>query len=185
MCLISFIFVLSINRISRFILSAFVHCLLCQEVRWYFLSLILHSSLLSYPFRFASAVFLTSTVCGPWFTRVPDALGPRLFRKSIWCFFTSLRSAKVLVTLFFCSLSVRYLICSIALVPKVVIASVLYFLVLHFVPFVAAILSVFVCKPRVSTCCHLRARKEVLVMSAVRTFLLYSKEASKLRGMWL
>ena len=91
----------------------------------------------------------------------------------------------MLVTLFFCSLSVRYLICSIALVPKVVIVSVLYFLVLHFVPFVAAILSVFVCKPRVSTCCHLRARKEVLVMSAVRTFLLYSKEASKLRGMWL
>ena len=60
-------------------------------------------------------------------------------------------------------MSVRYLICSIALVPKVVIVSVLYFLVLHFVPFVAAILSVFVCKPRVSTCCHLRARKEVLV----------------------
>ena len=59
--------------------------------------------------------------------------------------------------------SVGYLICSIALVPKVVIVSVLYFLVLHFVPFVAAILSVFVCKPRVSTCCHLRARKEVLV----------------------
>ena len=78
-------------------------------------------------------------------------------------FFASLRSAKVLVTLFFCSLSVRYLFCSIALVPKVVIVSVLYFLVLHFVPFVAAILSVFVCKPRVSTCCHLRARKEVLV----------------------
>ena len=96
---------------------------------------------MSYPFRFASAVFSTS----------------------IWCFFASLRSAKVLVTLFFCSLSVRYLICSIALVPKVVIVSVLYFLVLHFVPFVAAILSVFVCKPRVSTCCHLRARKEVLV----------------------
>ena len=64
---------------------------------------------------------------------------------------------------FFCSLSVRYLIYSIALVPKVVIVSVLYFLVLHFVPFVAASLSVFVCKPRVSTCCHLRARKEVLV----------------------
>ena len=59
--------------------------------------------------------------------------------------------------------SVGYLICSVALVPKVVIVSVLYFLVLHFVPFVAAILSVFVCKPRVSTCCHLRARKEVLV----------------------
>ena len=96
---------------------------------------------MSYPFRFASAVFLTS----------------------IWCFFASLRSAKVLVTLFFCSLSVRYLICSIALVPKVVIVSVLYFLVLHFVPFVAAILSVFVCKPRLSTCCHLRTRKEVLV----------------------
>ena len=36
-------------------------------------------------------------------------------------------------------------------------------LVLHFVPFVAAILSVFVCKPRLSTCCHLRTRKEVLV----------------------
>ena len=69
----------------------------------------------------------------------------------------------MLVTLFFGSLSVRYLICSIALVPKVVIVSVLYFLVLHFVPFVAAILSVFVCKPRVSTCCHLRAGKEVLV----------------------
>ena len=96
---------------------------------------------MSYPFRFASAVFLTS----------------------IWCFFASLRSAKVLVTLFFCSLSVRYLICSITLVPKVVIVSVLYFIVLHFVPFVAAILSVFVCKPRVSTCCHLRTRKEVLV----------------------
>ena len=63
----------------------------------------------------------------------------------------------------FCSLSVRYLICSIALVPKVVIVSVLHFLVLHFVPFVAAILSFFVCKPRVSTCCHIRARKEVLV----------------------
>ena len=62
----------------------------------------------------------------------------------------------------FCSLSVRYLICSIALVPKVVI-SVLYFLVLHFVPFVAATLSVFVCQARVSTCCLLRARKEVLV----------------------
>ena len=59
--------------------------------------------------------------------------------------------------------SVGYLICSIALVPKVVIVSVLYFLVLHFVPFFAAILSVFVCKPRESTCCHLRARKEVLV----------------------
>ena len=59
--------------------------------------------------------------------------------------------------------SVGYLICSVALVPKVVIVSVLYFLVLHFVPFFAAILSVFVCKPRVSTCCHLRARKEVLV----------------------
>ena len=96
---------------------------------------------MSYPFRFASAVFLTS----------------------IWCFFASLRSAKVLVTLCFCSLSVRYLICSIALVPKVVIVSVLHFLVLHFVPFVAAILSFFVCKPRVSTCCHIRARKEVLV----------------------
>ena len=96
---------------------------------------------MSYPFRFASAVFSTS----------------------IWCFFASLRSAKVLVTLFFCSLSVRYLICSIALVPKVVIFSVLYFLVLHFVPFVPAIPSVFVCKPRVSTCYHLRARKEVLV----------------------
>ena len=62
----------------------------------------------------------------------------------------------------FCSMSVRYLICSIALVPKVVI-SVLYFLVLHFVPFVAATLSVFVCQARVSTCCLLRARKEVLV----------------------
>lgn len=37
------------------------------------------------------------------------------------------------------------------------------FLVLHFVPFVAATLSVFVCKARVATCCHLRARKEVLV----------------------
>ena len=36
-------------------------------------------------------------------------------------------------------------------------------LVLHFVPFVPAIPSVFVCKPRVSTCYHLRARKEVLV----------------------
>ena len=59
--------------------------------------------------------------------------------------------------------SVGYLICSVALVPKVVIVSILYFLVLHFVPFFAAILSVFVCKPRVSTCCHLRARKEVLV----------------------
>ena len=59
--------------------------------------------------------------------------------------------------------SVGYLICSVALVPKVVIVSVLYFLVLHFVPFVAAILSVFVCKPRVSICCHLRTRKEVLV----------------------
>ena len=63
----------------------------------------------------------------------------------------------------FCSLSVRYLICSIALVPKVVLVSVLYFLVLHFVPFVAATLSVFVCQARVSTCCLLRARKEVLV----------------------
>ena len=70
---------------------------------------------------------------------------------------------KSIANVFFCSLSVRYLICSIALVPKVVIVSVLYFLVLHFVPFVAAILSVFVCKPRVSTCCHLRTRKEVLV----------------------
>ena len=60
---------------------------------------------------------------------------------------------KSVANIVFCSLSVRYLICSIALVS----------VFLHFVPFVAATLSVFVCKARVSTCCHLRARKEVLV----------------------
>ena len=63
----------------------------------------------------------------------------------------------------FCSLSVRYLICSMALVPKVVLVSVLYFLLARFVSLVATILSFFVCKPRVSTCFHPRARKEVLV----------------------
>ena len=76
--------------------------------------------------------------------------------------FVSLRLSKVLVT-FFCSLSVRYLICSIALVPKVVLVSFLNFLVVHFISFVTAILSVFVCKPRASTCFHPRARNEVLV----------------------
>ena len=39
--------------------------------------------------------------------------------------------------------------------------SVLYFLVVHFISFVTAILSVFVCKPCASTCFHPRARKEV------------------------
>ena len=76
--------------------------------------------------------------------------------------FVSLHLSKLLVT-FYCSLSVRYLICSIALVLKVVLVSVLYFLVVHFVSFVTAILSVFVCKPRASTCFHPRARNEVLV----------------------
>ena len=47
--------------------------------------------------------------------------------------------------------------------PKVVLVSVLYFLVVHFVSFVVAILSFFVCKPRVSTCLYPRARKEVFV----------------------
>ena len=40
--------------------------------------------------------------------------------------------------MFFCSLSVHYLTCSIALVPNVVLISVLYFLVVRFVSFVAA-----------------------------------------------
>ena len=56
-----------------------------------------------------------------------------------------------------------FVVCSIALVPKAVLVSVLYFLVVHFVSFVATILSFFVCKPRVSTCLYPRARKEVLV----------------------
>ena len=64
----------------------------------------------------------------------------------------------MLVTFF-----VHFVVCSIALVPKVVLVSVLYFLVVHFVSFVVAILSFFVCKPRVSTCLYPRARKEVLV----------------------
>ena len=41
-------------------------------------------------------------------------------------------------------------ICSIALLQKIVLVSVLYFLVVYLVSFVAAILSFFVCKPRVN-----------------------------------
>ena len=51
--------------------------------------------------------------------------------------FISLCLSKVLV-MFFCSLSAHYLICSIALMPKVVLISVLYLLVVRFVSFVAA-----------------------------------------------
>ena len=47
--------------------------------------------------------------------------------------------------------------------PKVVLVSVLYFLVVQFVSFVVATLSFSVYKPRVSTCLYPRARKEVLV----------------------
>ena len=73
--------------------------------------------------------------------------------------FVSLHSSKVLVTLFFCLLSVCYLTCSTALMPKVVLVSVLYFLVVRFVLFVAAFLSFFVGKPHMSTCFHPRHKK--------------------------
>ena len=55
----SIVFILRVWLICRFIHAAFVHCFLCQEVRYYFLFLFLYSFLLSNPFRFESAVFLT------------------------------------------------------------------------------------------------------------------------------
>ena len=79
----------------------------------------------------------------------------RLFPRYRFCLQTvflqvlTLNDLVLVTSVFFCSLSVRYLICSMALVPKVVLVSVLYFLVARFVSLVAAILSFFVCKPRV------------------------------------